>query len=146
MSKRTKSTSKKKEKKLSYYIKKLDIAFSKYIRVKHAGTNGFCRCISCGKMYHWTKIQNGHYMSRRYYSTRFSEDNCRPQCVACNIFEHGNILLYRENLIREIGEERVESVQFRARNDTKRWSAWELEQLEKYYKALTEKIRNEKGI
>lgn len=56
---------------------KLDAVFSKYIRLKYSDDKGYCRCISCGKVFPWKEIQNGHYMSRRYMSTRFSEDNCR---------------------------------------------------------------------
>ena len=54
---------------------KLDAVFSKYIRLKYSDDKGYCRCISCGKVFPWKEIQNGHYMSRRYMSTRFSEDN-----------------------------------------------------------------------
>ena len=84
---------------------KLDAIFSKYIRLKYSDKNGYCRCISCGKVFPWNEIQNGHYMSRRYMSTRFSEDNCRPQCVACNIFNQGNIQMYRRALNKQIGDE-----------------------------------------
>jgi len=129
----------------SKLIKKLDAAFSQYIRLKYADSRGFCHCISCGKIYHWTRIQNGHYMSRRYMSTRYAEDNCRPQCVACNMFRQGNIQSYRRNLIKEIGEERVDAVEIRARVERKNYSSWELEELIKYYSAWVEIYKQEKG-
>lgn len=34
-------------------------------------------------------MQNGHFMSRQFNATRFSEDNCAPQCVGCNVMQHG---------------------------------------------------------
>ena len=70
-------------------IKKLDTVFSKYIRLRDADTEGYCRCSTCGEVHHWTKIQAGHFRSRKHYSTRWSEENVHAQCVACNVFRYG---------------------------------------------------------
>jgi len=124
----------------------LDRAFSRYIRIKYSMSNGYCRCISCGHIHHWKDIQNGHYMSRRYLSTRWSEDNCRPQCVACNIFNQGNAQAYRVALVKEIGEQRVNLIEARARQETCKYSAFEIEALTDHYKKEVERIAKEKGI
>lgn len=117
-----------------WYEKKLDEVFSRYIRLKYSDANGYCRCISCGHIHHWKKIQNGHYMSRRYKSTRWAEDNCRPQCVACNIYNQGNAQMYRRGLIAQIGEQRVDLIEARARQSVCKYSVFELEQLIEHYK------------
>lgn len=127
-------------------IKELDAWFSRYIRLKYSDSRGYCRCISCGKVYFWKEIQNGHYMSRRYMSTRFSEDNCRPQGVECNIFNQGAIQMYRRALIKEIGEQRVDLIELRARQENKNWSLFELKQLIEYYKKEVEKLLDEKNL
>lgn len=127
-------------------IKELDAWFSRYIRLKYSDSRGYCRCISCGKVYFWKEIQNGHYMSRRYMSTRFSEDNCRPQGVECNIFNQGAIQMYRRALIKEIGEQRVDLIEVRARQENKNWSLFELKQLIEYYKKEVEKLLDEKNL
>ena len=127
-------------------IKELDVWFSRYIRLKYSDSRGYCRCISCGKVYFWKEIQNGHYMSRRYMSTRFSEDNCRPQGVECNIFNQGAIQMYRRALIKEIGEQRVDLIEVRARQENKNWSLFELKQLIEYYKKEVEKLLYEKNL
>ena len=127
-------------------IKELDVWFSRYIRLKYSDSRGYCRCISCGKVYFWKEIQNGHYMSRRYMSTRFSEDNCRPQGVECNIFNQGAIQMYRRALIKEIGEQRVDLIEVRARQENKNWSLFELRQLIEYYKKEVEKLLDEKNL
>ena len=127
-------------------IKELDVWFSRYIRLKYSDSRGYCRCISCGKVYFWKEIQNGHYMSRRYMSTRFSEDNCRPQGVECNIFNQGAIQMYRRALIKEIGEQRVDLIEVRARQENKNWSLFELKQLIEYYKKGVEKLLDEKNL
>ena len=127
-------------------IKELDVWFSRYIRLKYSDSRGYCRCISCGKVYFWKEIQNGHYMSRRYMSTRFSEDNCRPQGVECNIFNQGAIQMYRRALIKEIGEQRVDLIEVRARQENKNWSLFELKQLIECYKKEVEKLLDEKNL
>lgn len=130
----------------SKLMEDLDRVFSRYIRIKYAMPNGYCRCISCGRIHYWKEIQNGHYMSRRYLSTRWSEDNCRPQCVACNIFNQGNAQAYRVALVKEIGEQRVNLIEARARQETCKYSQFEIETLITHYKKEVERIANEKGI
>lgn len=127
-------------------IKKLDEVFSKFIRLRDSDANGYCRCISCGRVHYWKDIQNGHYMSRRYLSTRFDEMNCNAQCVACNIFNQGNIQMYRRNLIKKIGEKNVDYLEYKAKGTTKHYSVFELQELVKYYTILVNKLSEEKGI
>lgn len=129
----------------SKLIEKLDNIFSKYIRIKYSN-HGYCHCISCGRIHSWKDIQNGHYMSRRYLSTRWSEDNCRPQCVACNIFNQGNIQAYRVALIKEIGEQRVNLIEARARQETCKYSEFELTTMIDHYTKEVKRIAKEKGI
>ena len=127
-------------------IKELDKWFSYYVRLKNSDKNGYCRCISCGKIFFWKDIQNGHYMSRRYMSTRFAEDNCRPQCVACNIFNQGNIQMYRRALVRSIGEQRVDLIEVRARQESRNWSLFELKQMIAYYKKEVDRLLLERSL
>lgn len=105
-----------------------------------------CECISCGSRKHWKEIQNGHYMSRRFYTTRWCEDNCRPQCVACNIFNQGNIQAYRVALIKQIGEQRVNLVEARARQEIFKYGEFELNVMIQHYTKEVERIVKEKGI
>ena len=127
-------------------VKKLDKVFSQYIRLRDSDANGYCRCISCGRVHYWKDIQNGHYMSRRYLSTRFDEMNCNAQCVACNIFNQGNIQMYRQNLIKKIGEKNVDYLEYKAKGITKHYSVFELQELIKYYTILIKKFESEKNI
>lgn len=125
------------------YKKKLDEVFSKYIRLKYSDEHGYCRCISCGKVHFWKQIQNGHYMSRRHLATRWSEDNCRPQCVACNIFNQGAAQMYRRNLVEQIGEERVTWIESFAHTSAKEKSDFEYKaMIEEYTKKVNELLKN----
>lgn len=125
---------------------KLDTQFSLFIRARDAKPNGYAKCISCGKIHFWRELQCGHYMSRRYMSTRFDEDNCHAQCVACNMFNQGNIQGYRRGLLEKIGEKRINLVELKAMNSIRKYSDLEYIELTKYYKLRTEKLRKEKGI
>ena len=146
MKKKKTDKPKKRQVSKSTLVKKLDDVFSKFIRLRDSNKDGMCQCISCGRVHYWKEIQNGHYMSRRYMSTRFDEMNCNAQCVACNIFNQGNIQMYRKNLIKKIGEKNVDYLEYKAKATTKRYSVFELQELVKYYKVLCEKMSKEKGI
>lgn len=45
---------------------------------------GLVVCISCGKKFHWTALELGHFIGRSYHSTRFFNRNCHGQCSPCN--------------------------------------------------------------
>ena len=81
-------------------VKKLDVIFSKFIRLYYS-KNGICTCYTCWVKLPRTKIQNGHFISRSNYNYRWDIQNCRPQCMACNIFKHWNYIEYTMNMIKE---------------------------------------------
>ena len=63
----------------------------------------------------------------------------------CNRFSADHLVGYRENLIKKIGEKRFLMLEVHA-HQTKKWSAFELEQLIKYYRALVQKLQKDKGL
>ena len=89
--------------KRSTLVKNLDTVFSIYIRRKDA-INDIAQCVTCGKKDHWSKLQNGHWASRRHYSTRWNERNCNVQCSGCNVFRAGEIYLYTKYLCSKYGD------------------------------------------
>ena len=89
----------------SKIVKKLDVIFSQYIRLKYADKNGMVKCFTCDSKFHWKKIQNGHFRSRRYYATRWNEQNCRPQCVRCNMFDSGRAYEFSQQLGEKLSNE-----------------------------------------
>lgn len=92
---------KRKTKSLAKLKKELDRVFSIHIRQKYADKNGMVKCYTCSTVKHWRKMQNGHWIPRNNLATRFSESNCRPQCVGCNMFQRGRPDVFAVNLIRE---------------------------------------------
>jgi hypothetical protein len=89
----------------SKVVKKLDAVFSQYIRLSNADKNGICTCVTCGKKYHWKQIQAGHFMSRKHYSTRWLEDNVKPQCYGCNVMQQGQQYRFSKYLGNNLSEQ-----------------------------------------
>jgi hypothetical protein len=85
-------------------ITKLDSIFSQYIRLRYS-KNEIATCVTCGKQDHWKKMQNGHFISRKHYATRFDEDNCQVQCAGCNVFRYGEQYLFSKYLGVDLSEE-----------------------------------------
>ena len=76
---------------------KLDTVFSQYIRRKDA-IDEIATCVTCNKKDHYKKLQCGHFMSRRHYSTRWDENNVAPQCKYCNRYCQGEQFLFSKHL------------------------------------------------
>jgi len=89
----------------SKLVKKLDVIFSQYIRLKYSDKHGMTECFTCGKRDHWKKMQCGHFQSRKNYSTRWEEDNVRVQCVGCNMFKSGEQYVFGLKLGQQLAEE-----------------------------------------
>jgi len=131
---KVKKPSKKKTKSRSYYVKKLDSVFSQYIRQTYA-IDGLTACVTCGVIKPWQEQQNGHYESRGNLPTRWSEDNCHPQCVACNVFKKGNYTEYALWMIDTYGADKLVGLKARANSKEKIPTLVIKEKIE-YYKGL----------
>lgn len=90
---------------------------SLYWRLKYSDLNGFGFCFTCGKRVHYKQANLGHYISRQYKAVKFHKDNLRYQCVQCNKWKNGEPVVFRENLVDEIGEKRVLAIE-QQKNDT----------------------------
>ena len=129
--------SKKKVKTQAQLKKELDQIYSIYIRQKYADSEGNVECYTCRKIFHWKKIQNGHFISRSYLATRFHENNCRPQCVGDNIFGNGKPLDFEERLKKDLGEEYVEKMKASRHISLKLDRHWYTAEIEKYKLLIT---------
>lgn len=98
---------------------KLDKVFSEYIRRKDADQNGYVKCYTSGKFFHWKDIQCGHFISRRHLSTRWTEKNAKPQSVSENIFNQGNGPVFARKLVEEYGPGILEELEIKKNNACK---------------------------
>ena len=119
-----------KKKSLSHpaLLKKTQSVFNRWIRLRDSDRG----CISCGRQV----TEAGHYLSQGHHSAfRFSEMNTNGQCTRCNCFLHGNLINYRQGLLKKHGEQRVQLLEG-ARNKLKKWTRFELELIMETYKII----------
>jgi len=122
----------------SKLVKKLDTIFSKYIRLKNS-VDEKATCFTCGKVDHWKKLQNGHFQSRKHYSTRWDEVNCQVQCAGCNVFKYGEQYKFSVNLDAKYGQGTAEDLSIKAQQIIK-LSNFEIEDMIKKYKNLVDSM------
>ena len=117
------------------YVKLAQQVFNKFIRLRDAGNV----CISCGNKL-GEKFDCGHFYSAGgHWSVRFDERNCSAQCVNCNQHKHGNLIAYRENLLKKIGIEEFENLSAEA-TKTRKFTIDELKEIISTYKKKCKEI------
>ena len=105
----------------------LDSVFSKWIRLKNADENGYCKCITCSVVLHWKEITNGHYVKRNVMGTRYVEENCGPQCWGCNAKHLGDGRKdeHALHIMRKYGPEQLEKLN-QAKHRTTKFHTYDL--------------------
>lgn len=117
----------------SKLIKEADRVFSLYIRGRDTGKP----CCTCGAP--WTEqAQCGHFMSRRYTSTKWTESNAHGQCFRCNMILSGEQYKHWQYIDEEYGEGTAKMIQDIAIKVDKVTDAEILETIQHYYKKCFE--------
>lgn len=110
------------------YVKIAQQVFNKYIRERDKGN----KCISCNKKP--LKENAGHFFNaNNHWNVRFDEYNVHLQCEHCNTFLSGNLINYRDNLIKKIGTEEYDKLVDRAKV-TRKFTVEELKEIINIYK------------
>jgi len=118
-----------KENDKKYLLKKAEEIVNKYVRLRDKDKP----CISCGYIGDKRQFHAGHYKPKgRNSALRFNEQNIHKQCSICNNHLSGNLVRYREGLIKKIGLLAVSNLE--CNNETKKWSVEELKAIIKEYK------------
>lgn len=109
-------------------VKATQIVFNKYIRLRDKDE----LCISCKQKP--KKNNSGHfYNANNHWNVRFNEDNVHLQCEHCNTFLSGNLINYRENLLKKIGESKFQLLEAEAKK-TRKFTKEELKEIIETYK------------
>lgn len=130
---------------ISQLTKKLDTYFSLYIRLVNSDQHGMVKCFTCDGVHHYKAIQNGHFQSRRFMSTRFSELNCAPQCYACNVGMSGMQYEFGKRLDKKHGEGTADHVVKRAK-EVRKFTSEEMLEMIEYYKSKVDNLKQKKNI
>ena len=127
-----------KETQVKQLVLDLDNVFSVYIRQVGMNEQGINQCYTCGKFDHYRNLQCGHYLSRRYYGTRFEPANCRPQCKSCNLYHEGNKPAFARHLIKDFGLAYLDELEI-LKNRLFKKEVFNLQLLIKHYQSLIKK-------
>lgn len=109
-------------------LAKAQTVFNKFIRVRDQNKG----CISCNSPVE----QAGHYFSQGHHSAlRYDEMNTNGQCIRCNMYLSGNLIKYRQGLVKRYGSKAVEMLEQRADlRKAWKWTREELNQIIEKYK------------
>lgn len=136
-----------KQKSLSTLLGDLQKVFNEFIRIrdtKYSNRQAYFTCIACGQAKDLSEMHAGHYFSvGAHPAVRFDEDNVHGECRACNYFQHGNLVKYKDNLIKKIGPERFRILEIRSQNRSK-LVAWEVNMLIEEYKEKIEQLKKKR--
>ena len=96
-------------------VAKADKLFSEYVRLRDS-SGGYGECITCGKRLHYKDAHAGHFQKRKYYETRWDEENVNLQCSACNTFNDGEQYLYAKAVDLKYGDGTADKLHKMARD------------------------------
>jgi len=104
----------------------------RYIRLRDCGKP----CAACGAPYSSDFHASHCYKAELYSSLRFNEFNIHGGCIGCNIFNDGNIDVYKVRLPMIIGKEKAKELELLASHDQNnfQWDREKLKEIREYYK------------
>ena len=92
------------------------------------------KCITCGKHFHFSELDGGHFIQRQHLATRWDPRNVKAQCKRDNRFLYG--LQYEFSLA--LGSELSEELLIKSKQIFKKTDAEYLEIFEEYRDKLAE--------
>ena len=117
-----------------------------YIRLREATDEGLVQCFTCGKIANYKLgMQCGHFQSRVNLSTRFDEQNCQVQCVACNMFRQGEQYKFGLMLDGKYGEGTALELEYKSRQTLKISRDEYMENIS-YYKECVDNLLTANGL
>lgn len=112
------------------------IAFNAYIRQRDKNDP----CISCGAKK--AKWDAGHYRTvAAAPQLRFHPLNCHKQCSVCNQHKSGELIEYRKNLVKKIGEDKVQWLE--QNNASRRYRDSDYHRIARIYRYKAKRIKND---
>ena len=110
-------------------------AFNAWVRARDAAEP----CVSCAR-HHQGQWHAGHYLSTGARpELRFDADNCHKQCQPCNTHLHGNLVMYRRELIQRVGLHEVQRLE--GPHEPRKWSRDELLAIKADYTQRTKAMK-----
>lgn len=122
-----------KEKTLPVLIHELDKLVSEVVRRSSADSEGYFKCITCGRRIHFKDGHCAHFIPRANMATRFNLLNLGAACYECNVLREDAHLATWAGIL---GPERVDYLEREGRSLRKLMRF----ELEKGIELMTEKL------
>jgi Bacteriophage Lambda NinG protein len=136
---------KKKQKSVPKLVEEAAVILQRIVRMKAANDEGYCQCVTCGTVKHWTEMHGGHFLSRRHLIHKIREENIHPCCPYCNNFLRGNLIPYTTYMIDTYGRDFVDNL-IATKNDIKKYNRAEINQIICQLKIYEIEIKELKGF
>jgi hypothetical protein len=128
---------KKRQKSMAALVEDTAKLLQRLVRLKASDSNGFCQCVTCGKVDHYKNMQGGHFIERRKTSVKLIEENVNPQCEYCNQWgmkQASTVLIYNDWMIQMHGTDFVDDLKRQSRQ-VRKYSRGEVEDMAADFKA-----------
>lgn len=123
--------------------------FSKYIRLRDANPDGYCTCVTCGKVGFWYDdgMNAGHYLASRNTGILWDERGVHAQCaIPCNKFPDGEVgSNYKKFMLETYGQGVIDELKHQKMNPPKYERDFYVEK-EREYKEKVLRLKSEKGL
>lgn len=117
--------------------------FSRFIRIrdclKTTGGPEYGKCVTCGKVYEYGRLQAGHFVPGRRNAGLFDERGVHAQCFVCNVRLGGNWTEYLDYMMAEYGEDVVEELKL-LRYETVKFDVQTLDEMRREYKRRADEL------
>ncbi|UUT22133.1 recombination protein NinG [Pseudomonas sp. T8] len=121
----------------SDHFRETQAVFNEWIRLRDAALP----CVSCGR-HHEGQYHAGHYRTvGANPELRFEPLNVHKQCAPCNNHKSGDIVNYRIELVKRIGQDQVEWLE--GPHSARKYTADELKALKAKYRELIKELKRE---
>ena len=109
------------------------------VYVRSLGAKGdLNQCYTCLKWFNWkTQMDCGHYIHDRL---DYELNNLKAQCKRCNHYLRGNLGIYGERLISEIGAEAVKEMRLYSFKKGNNYTRTELQEIISKYQTQTKSV------
>lgn len=145
------------KKSITALVTEVDKVFSRYVRIRDServGNSWYGKCITCsktgivayidddGKLRFTKGWDNGHFVGRGNWITRFEEENNNLQCsMRCNKMRSGEYVKYKAALRDKYGDGVAEKLEKMADEQPARTYRFKREELLQIYKDSVEQVK-----
>ena len=136
---------KRKPKSIARLVEEAACILQRIVRLKAADENGYCQCVTCGKVDRWQDMQGGHFLSRKWTAHKLCEENIHPQCPGCNGPKGGAPVPYTLYMLDTYSRDFVDNLEA-TKWDTKKYGRPEIMGIIEDMKHYESMVRQDKGL